>query len=1814
MIRLPRSPAILTAMLLTLCVRSFADDCNHNGVEDSDEVAAGTSRDCNLDSIPDECQAAPLEFGLRDEAIQTNRFPRAITCVDVNGDGFLDVVTANASGDTTSTLTVLLNDGDGRFEPRTHDNGVRTSSIAAADLDADGAVDLVTANFFTVDVLWNDGTGAFESSTSLEVDRATRFATLGDLDGDSLPDLISTNTSTDEATVLRNNGDRTFEAPVRHPTGEYPTDAVVIDTNGDGAADIVTLNRDTSDVTVLVNDGAGGMTRGGDFPIGTQRPFSLITADFDLDGQADLAVAARDAVSVLSGDSNGSFAVSYQVETSPTRLTAADLDGDGDTDIAFGASFESAVLTLVNTSEGFFVGPTPFGVEFVPDLMSSGDLDGDGDVDLVAAVIREARVGILWNGDAASLSFRSVLVNMSPAPHAAVIGDLDGDGFADYATGDGLGSTISIFRNDGAGNLRPQRAIAAGRYLNSVDGGDFDGDGDLDLVTAAIRDNRMQVFLNGGPAAFGARREYPTGVRPFHVHVGELTGDGQPEIISSNENSATITVYRNAGDGSGMFRSRQDYRVGSQPVSSATGDFNRDGHEDIVVAARGTRRFVVLLNEGDGTFGDPSSFSVDGAPWYVATGDFNGDRLVDVATALLSNRRVGIFFGRGDGTFEDGMNFNAGAPPYSLIVQDMNRDGSPDIVTANQDTDNLSILLNRGDGTFSPGLTNDAGDAPRFVSAADLENDGDVDLVAANHDGRDLTVYYNQAPVASTETHLEEICTELEFHMLSTASSRGRDLKFVIPVDPDDPSLLPPQYQNGRLFDLHQDFLAAVYPDRFPALGPQEYNRLVGRRETRDYYIGSITRLAAASGVIYGFSVFVDVSESASELLTLEEVRSIYETFQGSFQLETLAYLPDSVPARERAAAWEDPGFPIVLDSSIPGAGYIPYTEAVGYGTVKILDRDAFEEAADSGTLSSGDIIVISFAPRDIEGVVSGVITAQEQGPLSHVFVRTARRGTPNAYLEGAMSAFAPFEGELVRLEVKRREFTVEPASLADAEAFWQTNRPQLETQPRLDAEFAALTSLADMNLDSPPGDLESRFGGKATNFARLQAILTGEFAPYGEVGFAIPMHHYVEFMTSNRTLSMFEPLSVVTYQEFLEEILASEEFRTDSRFRFTALERLRDTMVTGGIVDPELVTAIAAKVGEVFGATDAKVRLRSSSNVEDALEFNGAGLYNSYSACAADDLDDDDDGPSRCDDSQSNERGIDRGIKRVWASLWNFRAFEERSFYGIPQEIAAMGILVSRTFENERSNGVVFTGSPTNPLDTRYLITSQVGENSVVSPEPGQAVEVDLALVDDGEVLELVRASASSLVAEGEQVLDDDQLHELSRVLWHIDQGFPVETGSHDRREIVLDLEFKFESDGALAIKQIRPFLRNATLPPTPAFQLRVEPATALCVGLGLSSIGRDPRLVHELKSTVRLRAGEHTLETDALVAPFELFDQVRFGPDAELLSPASPGLIRSTRIGDSQKLTRHPFLFEQTFVIDEDWRLSLSMRLDDAFTARGETPVRSSLDVDEELIESGLAVFGRIFSVSDPDGLLFVDYTSCHFESLDLWETRAELTGGARISILERYRPPAPTDTFGPVRMREAVLEIAGQRRRVTSYWDLVYAASRHNTFVQHWIVLDPPLDVPDLPRPIAVVELVSEQLGVDGAVLQESGATYLDTDLVEIASPAVRSLVLEPYVPPESVPFQRGDVDGDGRLVLTDAVSLLNFLFAQGVTPPCEKAADADDDGELTLSDGVVVLGHLFQGQPPPEPPFDGCGEDPTADALTCEAFGPCRANNE
>jgi hypothetical protein len=85
-----------------------------------------------------------------------------------------------------------------------------------------------------------------------------------------------------------------------------------------------------------------------------------------------------------------------------------------------------------------------------------------------------------------------------------------------------------------------------------------------------------------------------------------------------------------------------------------------------------------------------------------------------------------------------------------------------------------------------------------------------------------------------------------------------------------------------------------------------------------------------------------------------------------------------------------------------------------------------------------------------------------------------------------------------------------------------------------------------------------------------------------------------------------------------------------------------------------------------------------------------------------------------------------------------------------------------------------------------------------------------------------------------------------------------------------------------------------------------------------------------------------------------------------------------------------------------------------------------------------------------------------------------------------------------------------------------------------------------------------------------------------------------------------FIRGDANADGKLDITDAIGVLNWLFTGSDPPPCVDAADADDDGQVAITDPIKVLGHLFSGTEAPPPPFPGMGPDPTPDALDCLLF--------
>jgi hypothetical protein len=1069
--------------------------------------------------------------------------------------------------------------------------------------------------------------------------------------------------------------------------------------------------------------------------------------------------------------------------------------------------------------------------------------------------------------------------------------------------------------------------------------------------------------------------------------------------------------------------------------------------------------------------------------------------------------------------------------------------------------------------------------------------------------GRPIFAGDCEAQPAGDVDFLTAICTEADLDRVSIPSMRAPvDLaaKYLVPAR-DDPALLGPHFQNVGRFPLHQEFLRDVFNAQFGNLSIEEYTALVEQRATRDYYVGVLSRLQTSEGTLYGFNVIVDSGNA--ELLSQEEVQAVYDRLKACFKLEPLVYIPDNLAERQAAENFPSPGFQIFFDDS-PPVDYEPYTRAVGYGRVRLLNQEDLELANARGQVSSQSIFVLDFAPRDIEGVLAGVITGAQQGELAHLSIRTARRGTPNAFVRGAFDVYRAFEGKLVRIEVTATEAKVDEVEPAEAEAFWATNRPTLSVTPKLDTEFAELSSFAEIVAQEANGDeIVPRFGGKASNLARLADFFEGDFAEYKEIGFAIPARYYLEFIRSNRMPSFLDSEREVTYEEYVNELMTDPTFLSDSEVRFKALDDLRDHMRDEGVVDSDLLTRVIARVAEIFGTpTTRRVRFRSSSNVEDSAEFNGAGLYNSTSGCPGDDLDDDDEGPSLCDSTRLDERTVARALKRVWRSLWNFRAHEERSFFSISHEITAMGILVNRTFIDEDSNGVAFTGNPGNVFDRRYVITVQPGEVSVVSPEPGDVAEKDVLVIENGQVAEIIRATRSSLVEPGEVVLSDEQLFELGAVMIHMDESFPVVLSGVPREQVLLDMELKFMPDGELAIKQVRPFLLPELPATTPTFELQIPENLVVCGAFGVAGASRGVQDEYELKSQMRLRGGTIPLPTDGDKFEADLVEELRLGPTQALAESLAPGLFRVTRF-NAQGVARYRFNFSQSFVLPDGRQFDLITAAPLTFDGDGAEALDPPFVYTEETFTQRPA--------NEPlqatfDGDPLVRYGSCTYELLPPEAVEADLVDGTQLRFFERFEEAAVITDTAPAGFIRADVTIGGETVVVTDYWNLVYSAFRHNTSPSYWVLFDSPVTLEGVGE-VHGVELITERPPDRPAQVSYFGAdlTVLKTLNVE---GSVRRIV--GGEPPSTRPrFRRGDVGGDGRVQITDAIGILGHIFRRE-TISCRKAADANDDGRVNLVDVLDVLGLLFRnGDALPEPTV-GCGEDPTEDGLTCETPEACR----
>lgn len=1028
----------------------------------------------------------------------------------------------------------------------------------------------------------------------------------------------------------------------------------------------------------------------------------------------------------------------------------------------------------------------------------------------------------------------------------------------------------------------------------------------------------------------------------------------------------------------------------------------------------------------------------------------------------------------------------------------------------------------------------------------------------------------------------------------SSAPDEDRVAKYIVPAS-GDPSLLPALFQNAHLYRFHHEFLAAVFPDRFPDLDMATYLSLVGRRASRQYTTGTITRYTGPGGQAYGFTVFT-VGDDPEELLNPDEIGAVYQRLRTAFPLATasqLQYAPLRAAEILAARGWSDPGFPVRKTGSSELPEVIGYTPAVNFGRLRRFSLAEFLAAGSNGELDWQTIAVVDDAPGDAEVALGGLVTAVPQGELGHLAVRLARRGVPNAFVKDALTAFQPHDGKIIRLEVRLDDYEVSEATLEEAEDWWAEHRPSLPPLPAIDPSFDGMEEIAAMELDAPGVTALQRYGAKAANLAILYRHLPAE---YQTQGFAIPFRHYEEFLDTNRIPSLSDPAMQVTYREFIEEFLADARFRTDVVFRRLVLERFRETAEEAGVVPEALLTRIRDRILGVFQDPEVKVRFRSSSNAEDSLEFAGAGIYSSTSVCLPDELDGDEEGPSVCDATKSRERTILRGLRRVWMSLWNDQAYEEREIFQIDHREASMGVLVTLAYPAEDANGVLFTGNPANPQDDGFLVNVQLGDESVVQPGVGIEPERDALVMLDGRVGRVIRLRPSSLVVPGQDVLEDGQLELLGNVVAGLHRSFldHFDLSGVDPDDVLIDFEFKFQ-DGRLVVKQARPFLRAARTAPGPVYLVDVPPNTRLC---GLWQEYRSPDDEFRLKSQIRLGEGRIRLPVSAVHVAARFIDRFEFGPDRRQLRPLNAGLFTaSVRTGCCPAGTVWTtWSFDQDFDLDGE---VLTLTTQFQFRRAPGEPLDDTVVLDGPFLSEAFHVFGAPAEVQTNDDVL--RFASCTYETLPLWQIHVETAGGHSATFLERYRVPFAGS--GPANVLRAEATLGGEHHEEYSYWRLVYAADHHNWNEEFRMLFDPPIAV----GPTEGVFAFHVQEGFDGIPRK---AALLDSSFREIVALDVTSYSKKEIASTMSPAFRRGDPNDDGWLDVSDAVTLLFHEFAgPSARLDCQKAGDINDDGALDISDPISLLRHLFLGEDPPAAPAAVCATDPTADSLGCERYLAC-----
>jgi hypothetical protein len=561
-----------------------------------------------------------------------NSAPTSVVAANIKDtDDYPDIIVGNQV--SPGTVSILKNRANGQrnasaFDPiYTVSTGPFPASLAAVDLDGNGYDDLVAGSLSgspsaptTISVLFNTGGGIFTSADTYNASHAasttpdTISVAIADMDADGRPDLVIANKEDNAVDLLFNIAQTpypTFGNRAIYGVEYKPQAVVALKLQGatDGLPDLATANFASTTVSTILISSAGTRDARRDYLCGG-KPLGIRSGLLDGDSSPDLVVADSDpganAISILMNDGAGAFTNTTlpagSVGDRPWDVVVADLGGSSSLDIGAVTRVGHQLLLWENSaaSPGTFLAKAPItlptGTE--PRSIVAGDLDGDGDLDLAIACWGTNTVALYRNDGSFTFALGTVLrTGINPR---AVLAFSNGADLPWIVTSNEVDSEIyddiSIFKNNGNFSFTLFDHQETGNMPQGMAAGDFDHQNGTDIAVVHQNTFNTEILWNDGTGRFGVHTSI-TGTGNYLQGITTLDSDmdGWLDLVVVSESNETTTLLRNDASMSARgFTKQSAYRVGDSSHWVEAADYDGRNGADLAVTNLGSASVSIL--------------------------------------------------------------------------------------------------------------------------------------------------------------------------------------------------------------------------------------------------------------------------------------------------------------------------------------------------------------------------------------------------------------------------------------------------------------------------------------------------------------------------------------------------------------------------------------------------------------------------------------------------------------------------------------------------------------------------------------------------------------------------------------------------------------------------------------------------------------------------------------------------------------------------------------------------------------------------------------------------------------------------------------------------------------------------------------------------------------------------------------------------------------------------------------------------------------------------------------------------------------------